>query len=194
MYSASNIENHALYVKEKYIQRRLIEAGHNIQTSALDNSNDISDILEYSAKEIEDIMSGAVNESNTVSIGEAANIAYEKYLERNNAYLIGEKFNITSGFLNIDKYTGGFNPGDLIILAARPAMGKTAVLLHMAKSVAEQGKHPVIFSLRLHGTALLHVCFFLIRTLIRTDSKLGNLIRTGRINSIMLKNTFQGFL
>lgn len=180
VYSASNIENHALYVKEKYIQRRLIEAGHNIQTSALDNSNDISDILEYSAKEIEDIMSGAVNESNTVSIGEAANIAYEKYLERNNAYLIGEKFNITSGFLNIDKYTGGFNPGDLIILAARPAMGKTAVLLHMAKSVAEQGKHPVIFSLEMTRDSLASRLFFSYQNIDTNGFKTGKLDSDGK--------------
>lgn len=154
IFSAANIEQYGLYVKQKYVQRKLIETGYRIQNLALDNTQDVSDTLDFAAKEIETIMSGAINESSTVDISEASESAYMKYLERENAVIAGEKTGITTGLISLDKYTGGLQPGELFILAARPAMGKTAFMLHMSKSAAEQGKHAVIFNLEMTRESL----------------------------------------
>ncbi len=75
----------------------------------------------------------------------------KKMKELGNQHLIGE----TTGFHDLDKRTTGFNEGDLVIIAARPAMGKTALVLNMALSNVEAGKGVVLFSLEMPAEQLM---------------------------------------
>jgi replicative DNA helicase len=75
----------------------------------------------------------------------------QKMKERGDSYLIGE----TTGFISLDKKTTGFNAGDLVIIAARPAMGKTALVLNMALKNIEANKGVVIFSLEMPSSQLM---------------------------------------
>lgn len=151
--STAGIEEHALYVKQKYIQRKVLELSIRAEGMAIDDNLDIADTMEYIAQGIDNLITG-VTEIDTMYIQNAAESSYMEYLERNTAYLQGKKSEITTGINLLDKYTGGLCKGKLIIVAARPAMGKTAFVLHIAKSAAEQGYHPVIFSLEMTASSL----------------------------------------
>ena len=96
-----------------------------------------------------DSASNEVKDIETIS-GETLDYI-KRMKEMGNKYLIGE----TTGFYNLDKKTTGFNSGDLIILAARPAMGKTALVLNMGLKNVEAGKGVVIFSLEMPAEQLM---------------------------------------
>ena len=90
-----------------------------------------------------------------VSVGEAAGEALKEYDAKVRARTEGRQIGVTSGLKVLDgKCTNLFQPGQLIILGARPAMGKTAMMLHFAVSMARSGKSVVIFSLEMTRVAL----------------------------------------
>ena len=144
--TTANIEYYSKIVEEKAIKRSLINAGSEIVAAGYD-LNPIEESLDQAEKLIYDIGSQK-NSKSVISIKDIVNNVYEKIEERanNKDQLTG----VDTGFYELNTYTNGFQKSDLIILAARPAMGKTAFALNIAQNVALRAKVPVaIFSLEM---------------------------------------------
>lgn len=144
--TTANIEYYAKIVQEKAIKRSLINAGSEIVSAGYD-LNPIEESLEQAEKLIFDIASQKASKS-MVPIKDIVYDTYAKIEERYNNK--GQLTGVSSGFYDLDTYTNGFQKSDLIIIAARPAMGKTAFALNIAQNAALRGNVPVaIFSLEM---------------------------------------------
>ena len=144
--TTANIEYYSKIVQEKAIKRSLINAGSEIISTGYD-VNPIEESLEQAEKLIFDIASQKASKS-LISIKDIVNNVYEKIEER--AKNKGQLTGVDTGFYELNTYTNGLQKSDLIILAARPAMGKTALALNIAQNVALRAKVPVaIFSLEM---------------------------------------------
>lgn len=145
--TAANVEHYAKIVEEKAILRRLIEAGTQIVSEAFGEPDDVDQILDRAEKSIFDIALKRAREG-----FHKIDSVIKRVLDRIDA-LYGKKESITgisSGFPDLDQLTAGFQNADLIIVAARPAVGKTALALNVAQEVAIKHKIPVaIFSLEM---------------------------------------------
>ena len=144
--TTANIEYYAKIVQEKAIKRSLINAGSEIVSTGYD-LNPIEESLEQAEKLIFDIASQKASKS-LVSIKDIVYDVYAKIEERANNQ--GQLTGIPTGFYDLDALTNGLQKSDLLILAARPAMGKTALALNIAQNVALRANVPVaIFSLEM---------------------------------------------
>ena len=144
--TTANIEYYAKIIQEKEIKRSLISAGSEIVSMSYENEEtDI--VLDNAQKLIFDIASQK-DTSDLVPIQKLVVSSYEMIEQRynNKDDLVG----VTTGFYELNDITSGFQKSDLIILAARPSMGKTAFALNLAQNVALKGKKAVaIFSLEM---------------------------------------------
>jgi len=145
--TAANVEYYAKIVEEKATLRRLIEAGTKIVTNAFEEPDDVDQILDQAEKAIFDIALKRVREGFY-----KIDSVIKRVLDKIDS-LYGKKEAITgisSGYADLDQLTAGFQNADLIIIAARPAVGKTAFALNIAQNVSIKQKIPVaIFSLEM---------------------------------------------
>jgi replicative DNA helicase len=169
--TAANIEYYARIVKEKAILRKLIEAATDIVTQSYEDRQDVEGLLDEAERAIFQIAENRVRPS-FYPIREIVKSSF-KTLEK----LFEKKEMITgipSGFKSLDHYTAGFQPSDLIIVAGRPSMGKTAICLNMAQYAAIEKRVPVaIFSLEMSKEQLV------LRMLCSEAQVEGTRIRTG---------------
>ena len=152
--STTNLEYHARFVRQSHTQRALLESGQLIEQMAMDLTRDVADQVSKAIKTLEAVADDMDYNNTMVSVGEAAGEALKEYDAKVRARTEGRQIGVTSGLKVLDKYTNLFQPGQLIILGARPAMGKTAMMLHFAVSMARSGKSVVIFSLEMTRVAL----------------------------------------
>lgn len=151
--SGANIEFHARILVQKYIQRKLIEISSEIIHDAYDEGNDVFELLNSAEDKL-----FKVNEQNLRrSYSAMPNILMSAREQIERAYKHqGNVVGVPSGFQALDKLTGGWQPSDLIIVAARPAMGKTAFVLSMARNMTLEYKKPVaFFSLEMSAVQLV---------------------------------------
>ncbi len=152
--TSENIEYYANIVKEKSTLRKLIEASDKISKLAFEENNHIENIVEESEKLILSVSDQ--NQSNApVIIRDIVGEAFDKIMElgENKQDVVG----LPSGYIDLDKVTTGFQPDQLIILAARPAVGKSAFALNIAQNAATKSKVPVvIFSLEMGAVDLVN--------------------------------------
>lgn len=151
--SAAHIEYHARVLSEKYFQRELIRICTEVITDAYDESSDILSLLDTTEQRLMDINDRHFR-SDYQGIDTLVYDAMQdiKAIQESNDECVG----IPSGFRDLDRITAGFQPGTLIILAARPAMGKTALALSMARNMAVDFKKPIaFFSLEMTGLELV---------------------------------------
>jgi replicative DNA helicase len=145
--TAANVEYYAKIVEEKAVLRRLIEAGTRIVSDAFGEPEDVDQILDQAEKAIFDIALKRVREG-----FHKIDSVIKRVLDKIDS-LYGKKEAITgtpTGYPDLDQITAGFQSSDLIIIAARPAVGKTAFALNIAQNVAIKHKIPVaIFSLEM---------------------------------------------
>lgn len=144
--TTANIEFYAKIIQEKEIKRALINAGSEIVTMAYENE-ETDNVLDNAQKLIFNI-AAQKDTSDLIPIQDLVVASYEQIEDRynNKDDLIG----VTTGFYDLNALTSGLQKSDLIILAARPSMGKTAFALNLAQNVAMQGKKAVaIFSLEM---------------------------------------------
>jgi len=149
---ASNIRHYAEIVHKKYILRRLIEAAENIGEMGFDENKDIDELLDRAEKQIFDITNSS-SSSKFVSLGSTLDEAWERLdrMHRSKNELRG----ISTGFRDLDNILSGLQKSDLIILAARPSMGKTALALDIARQAAIKGTAVGIFSLEMSSQQLV---------------------------------------
>ena len=142
-----NTEFHAQIVRDKWMRRQLIQATATIREIAQDGEKDLTDVLDESQEEI-----FRLNTLNThrgfIPLGSLINQSLKDIEE---LYHKDEQYvGIPSGFTDLDILTSGLQRGDLIIIAARPSMGKTTLVLNMAQNIALDNDLPVaIFSLEM---------------------------------------------
>lgn len=151
--SAANVEFHARIVIQKFLQRELIRVSDGIIRESYEDSSDVFDILDKAEKELFSLSETNLrrNYSDMHSLVKDAIHQIEKAREQE-----GHISGIPSGFTGIDRVTAGWQKSDLIILAARPGMGKTAFVLSMARNMAVDKKYPVaLFSLEMAGVQLV---------------------------------------
>ncbi|MFO7790619.1 MAG: replicative DNA helicase [Bacteroidota bacterium] len=151
--TAAHVEYHAKIVQQKYIQRMLIKASSEIQKRAYDDSEDVDNLINFAEQEIFQISEGNIKKE-TVIINKLVDQAMDMVTEASKREdgLSG----IPSGFSELDRFTSGWQPSDLVIVAARPAMGKTAFALSMLRNIAVEHKHPVaMFSLEMSSLQLV---------------------------------------
>ena len=151
--TAANIVKHAKIVKEKSILRKLGDVGTKIVEMSYEGYEDVDTILDKAEGLIFKI-SETKESKDVISISEAMKEEFMRLEEvfHNKGVTTG----ISSGFINFDEKTSGFNPSDLVILAARPSMGKTAFALNLALNAAMKSEKSVlIFSLEMSSSQLL---------------------------------------
>lgn len=152
--SAANIEFHARIISQKYIQRELIKISSEIITNAYDDTTDIFDLLDTAEKSLFEVTQNNLRRDTQKvdDIMRSAVDALEKLRDRSDS-LTG----IPSGFTALDRITSGWQPSDLVIIAARPAMGKTAFVLSCARNAAVLHDKPVaVFSLEMSSLQLVN--------------------------------------
>ncbi|MDE5981714.1 MAG: replicative DNA helicase, partial [Duncaniella sp.] len=145
--SGAHVESHARIVAQKYLARELIRFASAIETQAFDESYDVDDLLQEAEGKLFEISQRNVKKDVT-QIDPVIGSAIEQIQTAANRAtgLSG----LESGYHELDKLTSGWQASDLIIIAARPAMGKTAFVLSMAKNMAVNYNIPVaIFSLEM---------------------------------------------
>ncbi len=151
--SSAHIEFHARIIAQKFIQRELIRVSSEIQSRAYDESIDVDDLLDFSEQELFDIAEGNIKKE-TTKINVLIQLAIDQIQEagKKEGSLVG----VPSGYTKLDRITSGWQRSDLIIIAARPSMGKTALALSMAKNIAVDHNRPIgIFSLEMSSIQLV---------------------------------------
>jgi replicative DNA helicase len=149
--TALHIIEHATIIKDKWIQRRMIIASAKLHDMAY--QGDIDDLITFSEKEFLQIASDIYSE-NYVNIGNAIGEVMKEIesVQAGRTHTSG----IPSGLQTLDKITGGWHKKNLIILAARPSMGKTAMALQFAYAAAQAGFPAVLFSLEMSYTEIAY--------------------------------------
>ncbi len=170
--SSAHIEYHARIILQKYIQRSLIKISNEIIEEAYDETTDVFDLLDHAESRLYEVTQGNIKRSSETA--QSLVIQAKKKIEEisNKEGLSG----IPSGFDRLDKLTSGWQPSDLIIVAARPGMGKTALTLSMARNIAVgQGIPVAFFSLEMASVQL-------ITRLISSETGLSSeKLRTGKL-------------
>ena len=152
--SAANVEFHARIVAQKYIARELIRFSSMVQQKAFDESIDVYDLMQEAEGSLFEISKNTLKRD-VVQIDPIISEALKKIQEASNneSGLSG----LQTGFHDLDKKTSGWQNSDLVIIAARPAMGKTAFVLSMAKNMAVDFSIPVaMFSLEMSNLQLVN--------------------------------------
>ncbi|MCB0471153.1 MAG: replicative DNA helicase, partial [Flavobacteriaceae bacterium] len=170
--SSAHIEYHARIILQKFIQRSLIKISSEIIEDAYDETQDVFDMLDRAEAKLYDVTQGNLKRSSETA--QDLVIQAKKKIEEisNKKGLSG----IPSGFDKLDRLTSGWQPSDLVIVAARPGMGKTALTLSMARNISVNQNIPVaFFSLEMSSVQL-------ITRLISSETGLSSeKLRTGKL-------------
>lgn len=150
--SAANIEFHARIIAQKFIQRELINVSTKIIKDAYEDAKDVLDLLDEAERGLYDITDQNLNTGyeSLSSLAVKARKEIEAVSQQGS-----EMTGVTTGFVELDKMTNGWQSADLIIVAARPGMGKTAFTLSLAKNAATSGKAVAFFSLEMANVQLV---------------------------------------
>lgn len=170
--SSAHIEFHARIILQKFIQRSLIKISNEIIESCYDETADVFDLLDNAEAKLYEVTQGNIKKSTETA--QSLVIQAKERIEEiaNKEGLSG----VPSGFPQVDKLTSGWQPSDLIIIAARPGMGKTALTLSMARNITVDHNIPVaFFSLEMSSIQL-------ITRLISSETQLSSeVLRTGNL-------------
>lgn len=152
--SAAHVEFHARILAQKYLARELITFASEIENHAFDESNDVDDLLQEAESRIFELSQRNVKKEVT-QIDPVIDDAIKQieFAANRESGLSG----LQTGFTDLDKITAGWQNSDLVIIAARPAMGKTAFVLSMAKNIAVNFNTPTaVFSLEMSNMQLVN--------------------------------------
>lgn len=174
MATAANAEYHAQIVLEKAQRRRLIAAATQTLTESYEETEDVRELIDRAEQRVFQIAEGELGKGvmSLASAIEEAYVAIERAHEQPGA-LTG----VTTGYTDLDEITAGLQSSDMIILASRPSMGKTALTLCMARNAAVKGSTPVLyFSLEMSTEQLAQ------RLLCAEARVSSHRLRTGRLS------------
>ncbi|MBR5643739.1 MAG: replicative DNA helicase [Salinivirgaceae bacterium] len=172
--STAHIEFHARVIAQKYVQRELIRIGAEMQRNGFEDVEDVQAMLDSAEQNLFELTTGNVKRD-VQSMAQVVGDAYTKLLDAKNRDdgMVG----VPSGFTALDNLTLGWQPSDLVIVAARPAMGKTAFVLSMAKNMAVDRKIPVaFFTLEMSSVQLVN------RIISSTAEVPSSALKSGRVS------------
>lgn len=171
--SSAHIEYHARIIAQKFIARELITFTSVVQTKAFDGTVDVDDLMQEAEGKLFEISQQNLKKDYT-QINPVIREAYE--MLQNAAKRSDGLSGLSSGFEKLDKMTSGWQNSDLVIIAARPAMGKTAFVLSMAKKMAVDLKIPcAMFSLEMSNVQLVN------RMIVNVCEIPGEKIKSGQL-------------
>ena len=178
--TTANVEHYAKIILEKHLLRTLIQVAHEVSKDAFEDSQDVDDILDSAESAIFNISEKRLRGG----FRHIDPILHHTFEELDKiASKPGSVTGVPSGLIDLDDITSGFHPGELIIVAGRPGMGKTALALSMGRNAAVMEKTGVgMFSLEManHQLAMRLLC-----AEGRVDS---HLVRTGKLPKAQWKN------
>ena len=171
--STAHLEHHASVIAQKFLARELIRYTGIIQGKAFDETTDINDLMQEAEGELFQLSQRNIK-SEAIQINPIIKDAME--LLSKAADQKGGLSGLSSGFTHLDRITSGWQNSDLIVIAARPAMGKTAFVLSMAKNMSVNLKIPVaIFSLEMSSIQLVN------RLIVNVSEISGEKIKSGQL-------------
>ncbi len=180
--SAANIEFHARIVAQKYLARELISFASAIEGKAFDESNDVDDLLQEAEGRLFEISQRNVKKDVTQIDPVINDAIHQMQIAQNRASGLS---GLETGYVELDKITSGWQNSDLIIIAARPAMGKTAFVLSMAKNMAVNFNTPLaVFSLEMSNLQLVN------RLISNVAEISGSKIKSGDLSTIEWQQLF----
>ena len=171
--SAAHIEYHARIIWQKYLQREMIRIASDLQTRSYDESIDVNDLLDEAENSFYLLSQGTMKKEVT-QIDPVIQESIDRIREagKRKDGLSG----VPSGYTGLDRITSGWQASDLVIIAARPAMGKTAFVLSMARNMAITHQVPVaIFSLEMSNVQLVN------RLIVSETEIPGEKIKNGKL-------------
>lgn len=171
--SSAHIEYHARIIAQKYLARELIAFSSSITNYAFDDTTDIEDLMQEAESRLFELSQGNVKKD-VMQINPVIKDALDllEIAANRPEGLSG----LQTGFTDLDKITSGWQNSDLIIIAARPAMGKTAFILSMAKNMAVLYNYPIaVFSLEMSNVQLVN------RLIVNTCEIPGEKIKNGQL-------------
>ncbi|RKZ12842.1 replicative DNA helicase [bacterium] len=173
--SPANLGYHAKVVAERGRLRRLIEVSHDVARDAYEGTTSADDLLDHAQNELFQLAQVAANRDYVV----LKKLASDTFQTIQEAAQSKEEFTgVPTGFAQLDRMTGGMQRSDLVIIAGRPAMGKTSFALNLSFNAARTYKKPVgLFSLEMSSEQL---CTRLISSQGRLDN---HLLRTGKLKA-----------
>ncbi len=174
--SAANVENYCKIVREKYFLRSLITISKETIDSAVDGGAEADKILDAAEQKIYDIRKGKTTGS-LQRLSDVISAEVYPNLVNITSENAEEYKGIPMGFSKIDEITSGLNRSDLILIGARPAMGKTSFALNIARNVSMTGKKVIFFSLEMSNEQLA-------ARVLSTEARVeSNKLRSGDISS-----------
>ena len=182
--TTSNVERYIKIVEEKSTLRTLIKTANDLISLGYDPTQDVEDIMDSAEKKIFNVM----QKRNQTGYSSIKDILVDSFTELEDLY--NRKQHVTgvpTGFIDLDNKTAGLHNSDLILVAARPAMGKSAFALNIATNAAMRGNTPVaIFSLEMSKLQLVN-------RIISMESKVDSKnIRTGNLSPAEWSNIAEG--
>ncbi|HUX53452.1 MAG TPA: replicative DNA helicase [Williamwhitmania sp.] len=172
--SAAHIDFHAKIIAQKFIQRELIRISSEIQKRSFDDGPDVSDLLDFAEMELFRLAEGNIKrEAAQINIVVKEALRQLEEASKREDGLSG----VPAGFSELDRMTNGWQNSDLVIIAARPSMGKTAFVLSMTRNMAVNHKRGVaFFSLEMASVQLVN------RLIVAESGISSEKIRSGRLD------------
>ncbi|MDR3329630.1 MAG: replicative DNA helicase, partial [Prevotellaceae bacterium] len=172
--SAANIDYHAKIIAQKYIQRELIRISSEVQRRSFDDATDVDDLLNSAQEDILTLAEGSVKRE----VQPVSSLVGEVYESIQKARERSDEFSgVPTGFTRLDALTQGWQSSDLIIVAARPSMGKTAFALSMVRNMVMDFNRPVVFfSLEMASVQLI------MRLFMSESGMSGEKLRGGKLD------------
>ena len=156
---AASVKEHAYIIKEASVKRQFIMYAGEVGNTAFDNASDIDTLLNISNSGLDKITDGIFKAGDTVSFKSIIDSTVKDYYLRKEKAASGEYTGIKTPLFELSKITGGWQPGDLIILASRPSMGKTAFGVQCAVTAARLGGVVDIYTLEMTAQQLTQRMF-----------------------------------
>ncbi len=153
--SAAHIDYHAEIIIASYIRRQVINTSSNIIKNAYESGEELNSLLVLVENLLDDISKATYSNKEIQHVSSVLVEAEKDLNNRIDLHKVGKMSGITTGFKELDKKTKGWQKNNLIIEAARPGMGKTAVMLKHAISAAKSGESVCIFSMEMTDTRLV---------------------------------------
>ena len=171
---AGELESYLILLLDKYLRRSLILSANDILSLAHNNSLSLESVFDQAEK----LLFNVTQKKPSLGLLPASEVLLETFLDLDKRSQEGQLAGIPSGFFDLDLLTQGFQKSDLIIIAGRPSMGKTAFALNVARNVADSSNFPVvIFSLEMSRSQIIY------RFLSSEASVNNSKLRSGNITS-----------
>jgi replicative DNA helicase len=175
-------ESYIVLIIDKYLRRKLVSTLNSISGLALNSSISLENLFD----EAESRLLGVTQKKPNLGLVPASEVLLESFMDLEQRAEKGGFLGTPSGFFDLDNITQGFQKSDLVIIAGRPSMGKTAFALNIARNVAELQAHPItVFSLEMSRQQIVY------RFLSNESQVINSKLRSGNINTSEWKSISQ---